>query len=102
MSDTQQEPGSVIMQRAFTHSGQIVRESEKSEPIHVRRFPSDVPVANITYGKGETINMGNYESIRIYVQISLPCPIEEIEQAYLAAEEFVAVKLEEETNSIRH
>ena len=55
-------------------------------------------VARVRVGKGSTINLGNYESLRIDVAIEMPCKarIASVEMTYDDLRGLVDSKLEEE------
>lgn len=64
-----------------------------------RRFSEENPAAFVRVGAGLTINMQNFESLRIDVSVTIPCHPDELEAAYQEASDFVAEKVsEEETN----
>ncbi len=63
----------------FVHSSIAGEESEERQVIEVHRFATEPAYARVA--KGITANMGNYESLRIDVGVTLPCYAEEIEEA---------------------
>lgn len=67
-------------------------ENESQEVI-VKTYPSDVPLATISVEGSVTKNLGNYESLRIQASITLPCAVEETEQAYAEAWKRVEAQL---------
>lgn len=60
-----------------THLGQQTGESEK---INVKLFATTP--AKVSVGLGRTVNLGNYESARVDVMITVPCYVEEIPEVY--------------------
>lgn len=50
------------------------------------------PMARVGYASGTTINLGNYESVRLDVSISIPCEIEDIDEAFDTCVQFVGEK----------
>jgi len=64
--------------------------------------PFVVEPAYVNYSAGVTLNMGNYQSARIDVGISLPTYVEEISDAYKQAIEIVDKIMEEEVNKLRN
>jgi len=54
--------------------------------------------AKIDYTMGRTLNLGDFESVKIQVGLSLECEADrkEIEQAFLRAKRFVDSKLAEQ------
>jgi hypothetical protein len=65
-----------------------IRETEvhifETEPAYVR------------VNGGTTKNLGNFESLRVDVSISVPCYVEDVESTFVAVADDVATKLEEE------
>lgn len=57
-------------------------------------------VASVGTSRGITLNLGNYESARIDVWMSLPVDVENVEKGYAVAAEFVEKKLEEERDRV--
>ena len=94
-----EKTGLIQVSRIYTEGGEIVREEADEETIEVRTFKSDV--ATIDFGIGMTLNLGNYESVRVNVGITLPTYIEQQEAAYASAKKFVDTKLNEEVDKIR-
>lgn len=68
-----------------------------SAPEAVSKPPQAVRSARIVYTEGLTINLGNYESRRVDVSITLECADapETIEATYEAARTWVQEKLKE-------
>jgi len=64
--------------------------------------PFVVEPAYVNYSAGVTLNMGNYQSARIDVGISLPTYIEEIPDAYKQAIGIVDKVIEEEVNKLKN
>lgn len=81
-----------------TQIGTVKEDSEEREQIEVSRFVTDP--AYITFACGATKNMGNYESLRIEVRVTLPCYIEEIDEMYLKAKEWVDNRLDKELSEL--
>lgn len=84
-------------------NGKLIVDSiygSESEKIEIRDF-ADVELANVSYTLGFTYNIGNYESVRVGVSVTLPCYVEELEQAYRKAREFVEMKLAEIDKEIK-
>lgn len=52
----------------------------REERIQIRPFKTDV--VRIAVSKGRTINVGDYNSVRVDITISLPCYMEEIDQTF--------------------
>lgn len=52
----------------------------REEKIQIRPFKTDV--ARVAVTKGRTINIGDYNSARVDITISLPCYVEEIDATF--------------------
>lgn len=84
-------------------NGYLVVDSvygSETEKIQVRNF-SDVPVAMVGYTLGLTYNLGNYESVRVSVSVTLPSYVEELDKAYEYARKFVEERFGEIDKQIR-
>ena len=69
---TVSKDGKIIVRRTFTESGEIVKEEEgDSMTIEMPNFVG--PTANVSVDKGATINLGDYNSAKINVFVSVPC-----------------------------
>lgn len=68
-------------------------ENEVRE-IEVRRFETEP--AYVRINAGVTKNLGNYESFRVDVSITMPCYVEELEGMTDAVSDRVADRLEDE------
>lgn len=69
------------------------------ETISVRRFLTAPAMVGMELGA--TVNMGNYESARVGVSISLPCYKEEVEPGYEYAKDFVEKRFKTEVAEAR-
>lgn len=76
-----------------TSSGVGVAD-EKRKVIEVRKFATEP--AYVRVNAGVTKNLGNYESLRVDVAITVPCYSEEIEKVQKRAAALVADMLDEE------
>lgn len=73
-------------------------ESFEEELLETGQFPPGVEPAFVRVAAGQTYNLGNFESMRIDVSVTLPCVATEkgVEAAYARASDFVAEKLANE------
>ena len=82
--------------------GSIVRKEEADEDIiEVVCPPRDVPMAEVGLTSSLTLNLGNFESVKIGVSISLPSTLPELDEAFKAAKKFIDGKLNTEVSDIR-
>ena len=91
----------VMISRTYKDGNVLTKEESESLPgMKVKQFPVGVPLAQLTQGTRLTKNLGNFESVQIYVEVTLPCPVEEIPECYKALQSFVEQKLGEQVNVI--
>lgn len=77
-------------------------EAIKKEPVQVLALDNDVlPLAEVGYAIGLTINLGNYQSARVDVSVKLPTPVEDLQNAYSTAKRIALGWLHEEEQSIQ-
>lgn len=71
---------------------------ENHREVEVLReiFSEEDPAAFVRVGAGMTINLDNYESLRIDCGVTIPCKRESLKEAYDIASEFVAERISEE------
>jgi hypothetical protein len=74
------EPVTITTTRTFVKGSRVLNEEVKEETLVVRDF--HVPPARVGVEVGQTINMGNYESLRVTVSAQVPCYTEEMAEAY--------------------
>ena len=69
-------------------------EKEDQRVLDVRKFETEP--AYVRVNAGVTKNMGNYESLRLDVSISMPCYVEEIDEVQAIVADSVADFLDAE------
>ena len=57
-------------------------------------------MVKVTYGTSNTVNMGNFESVKVNVEVTFDCSEEELEETYAKARSFVDSHMQEELDSI--
>lgn len=88
--------------RTYKEGGVVTREeAEEGDTLEIQLWPEEARVAKVRATASMTINLGNYESIRISTDAELPCVLEELEDCYKTAREFVDTKLNKEIAEIR-
>lgn len=70
------------------------KDNNRVEKLQVRKFL--VEPAYVRVNAGMTKNMGNYESLRIDVSLSIPCYVEEIDKVFQVAADKASVFLQDE------
>ena len=94
---TQPVTGMVSSSKAV--SGQPVAESAaESKTIHPGVFTDGM---SIRIEGGRVINLGNYETARIGVTITVPCTKDSLDEAYAFATGWVSEKIEEAVNQAK-
>lgn len=74
-------------------------EAEKEVEVLRETFTDDNPPAHVRVGAGVTINLGNFESLRIDCAVTIPCSRDRLDEAYEIASEFVVEKINEEESA---
>ena len=74
------EPVVTTTTRTYARAGKDLSQEDQTETLAVHDFL--VPPARVGVELGQTINMGNYESVRIAVTCQVPCYREEMPEAY--------------------
>jgi hypothetical protein len=88
--------GKVNASSQTKHAKEIIRETNESKSIAMDGLPPDP--AYVRVGAGVTENLGNFESLRIDVSVTLPCGTSdaEIRAAKTRAADFVVEFIEDE------
>lgn len=94
--------GQVFVTKVYKDRGVVGREDGgESEQIEVQSVADNVPLATVESASQMTLNLGNFESVQIRVGVTLPCYVEEVDDAYLTAQKFVEQRLNKEVTEIR-
>ena len=97
-STTEERGGGYVRTTAGDKAGPYYETDREVEVLRATFSEEDPPVY-VKVGAGLTINMGNFESLRIDCSVSIPCKRGDIEAAYNLGSDFVAEKInEEQTN----
>lgn len=90
----------LTVERQYFHRGQPTSElSARNELMEVRQFLTEPAKVGCAYGL--TINLGNFESARVDVSVSMPCYVEELDAAYTQAKKWVEDRLQAEVETVR-
>lgn len=81
---------------ATVYSSGVGVGEEKRKVIEVRQFVTEP--AYVRVNAGVTKNLGNYESLRIDVSVSVPCYVEEVAQVEKRVAAMVADMLDAEVD----
>jgi len=94
------EQARLTVVKQFRVSGKdIGTPTTTDETIDVRTFNAPHAQVNVEYGL--TLNMGNYETARLTVGVSVPCYVEEIDDAHRFAAGWVEKRLSEQIDAVR-
>lgn len=88
--------GSRDTRSEYSHRRTKIDETSSHEALPDVPFPPGVEPAFVRVAVGNTYNMGDFNSLRIDVSVTLPCLPDEVEDAYQRASEFCAEKVREE------
>lgn len=78
-----------------------VHKDGKVKEQHIEVVAFEGPTAMVRFSGGSTINMGNYESVKIEVGIEMPCYPEEFAEMFATVRATVEAKLREEVEDAR-
>lgn len=74
------------------------KDAETRKTIAVRPFVTTP--AKVGFSGTRTINLGNFNSVKVAVWIEMPCYVEEINTIYPQVKQFVEAKLQAEVDEI--
>ena len=89
------------IQGAWYDNEEELEDAETEGVIEVLAFPEGVQPAHVSATMGLTMNLGDYESAKISVTTTLPCYVEEIDDAYEAAKNYSGMKMLAERDFIK-
>lgn len=94
--------GGVFVSRVYKDHG-IVKNEEHTvtEMIEVQTYAPNIPLAHVEFASQMTLNLGNFESVQCRVAVTLPSRLEEVNESYLSAKQFVEERLTKEMDEIR-
>jgi hypothetical protein len=96
------QQGYKFVHRARYEGKALAEEEETTEQITVADFQGE-PTGTVTVGAHVTKNLGNYESAKVTVEISLPClaSYEEAVRVYGELNELVSDMIAEQVEGIK-
>jgi len=97
---TETTEGYLSVSRIYKEN-RVITETSDEELIKVRSYPPSVPIAKVGVESSLTINMDNFESVKLGVSCVLPCCVEEMSDAYNTAKSFVDTRISEEAAGVR-
>lgn len=94
MSEPNVQQSIVHVSRERRRSGSVESAKDESTVLAVHKFVTEP--ARVRVDLSSTINMGNYESVRVGVAVTLPVYVEEVEQGLDDAQAYAEAHLERE------
>jgi hypothetical protein len=92
------ENSTVYVSRAFETKGVRTSGSESEDVVAVHKFLTEPAKVSVDYAL--TINLGNFESAKIGVSVTVPCYVEEVDRAYEFAQAWAEERLTRERDMI--
>ena len=89
----------VVTHQRFEGKTPTTEQTTKNETFAIHRFVTEP--AKVTIDRSLTINLGNYESARLGVSVTVPCYVEDVDNAYERARIWVEKRVQQEVDSIR-
>jgi hypothetical protein len=86
--------------RQYKLGGVEGKAEGEEEVIAVHRFVTEP--ARVQMDLGLTLNLGNYESARVAVSVTIPCYKEEMEAAYAFGSAWVKDRIQKEVDEVRN
>lgn len=99
MKDITQQAQALVTKQYLKSGVPNGDEDNSEETLEVHSFVTSP--ANVSVEMGMTLNLGNYESARITVSLSVPCYKEELEEAHEFARKWVEDRVVAESKKIR-
>lgn len=96
---TQTVSGNAAVSGRLSIRGHTQGSKAKDVLLDSSEFPVGAPLAQVKVAVGKTIDLGNYEFLRIDVAVTLPCLPEHVEGTKEAASNFVAEFITQEETS---
>jgi hypothetical protein len=96
--------GRLLVNSQYNFSKYSGRESiteDREEQIEVDVFPDGTTPASVSFGVSTTVNMENYESVKITAMVTLPCYKEEIDDAFIVAKGIVDEQVSNDVRKLR-
>ena len=84
--------------RVYKRNGVTQLTEGGDETMGVREF--ETHPAHVSFGQSRTLNVGNYCTIKTDVRITVPCYVEEVQDAYETAKDFVQRRLGVEVDGL--
>ena len=97
--EEKQESSTIHVKRQFVVEGKVLSTEENEETIAVHKFVTEPGAVGLSAGM--TVNLGDYESVRVEVTSHMPCYREEEEEAWAFVKDKVEKRLGEQLREVR-
>ena len=91
----------IIVKDARFEVTKTVLGNEETESGTMEIRPFETHPATVSVKGGATVNLGNYESARVDVLLTVPCYLEEVDDIYPKVKEWVDQKLATEYQELK-
>lgn len=98
---TRTEKRTLTVGKMYKEGGIVKSEEVDEDTIEVHIPHGGIPMADVGFGCRMTVNMGNFESVQLAVDIKLPCYLEELDDCFRAAKTIVDAKLNKEVSVLK-
>ena len=78
-------------------SGKVISEVQTQDELP----PIADEEVKLSYSVGRTINIGDYNGVNIHVSLTLPTPLEELDETYDSAVDWVEARITEKVEEIQ-
>lgn len=92
------ENSTVYVTRTIGTKGHVSSSAESEDIIAVHKFTTEPAKVMVDYAL--TINLGNFESAKIGVSVTVPCYVEEVDRAYEFAQAWAEERLTKERDMV--
>ena len=89
------------VRKLYKEGAIITSDTETDETLDIAPPHPEAVLAQVGFNARMTINLGDFESVQLGVSCVLPCYVEEIDDAFIAAKKFVDIKLNTEVGAVR-
>lgn len=91
----------VSVRRLYKEGRVVTEETEDIDMLDIELPHAEASLAQVGFNARMTINLGDFESVQLGVSCVLPCYVEELNEAFVAAKQFVDLKLNTEVGAVR-
>ena len=93
-----QRAGTISVNRAFVKTGKTEKNEVLEEKMMVHEFASSP--AEVGFSLGMTMNIGDFESVRLDISVKMPCYVEEVDDAYVYVQKWAEDRLKTERDAV--